>query len=43
MLLEMVAGAFGDRLAVGTGDRGLTYQQLHDRAGGGAAVSSTVS
>ncbi|MEZ5179831.1 MAG: class I adenylate-forming enzyme family protein [Acidimicrobiales bacterium] len=38
MLLEMVAGAFGDRLAVGTGDRGLTYQQLHDRAGGGAAV-----
>lgn len=36
MLLEMVAAAFGDRLAVGTAERGLTYQQLLDRAGRGA-------
>jgi acyl-CoA synthetase (AMP-forming)/AMP-acid ligase II len=36
MLLEMVAAAFGDRLAVGTAARGLTYQQLLDRAGAGA-------
>ncbi len=41
MLLEMVAGAFGDRLAVGTLRRGLTYQQLLDRAAaGGEAVAA---
>jgi acyl-CoA synthetase (AMP-forming)/AMP-acid ligase II len=38
MLLEMIASAFGDRLAVGTATDGLTYQQLHDRAGSGAEV-----
>lgn len=38
MLLEMVASAFGDRVAVGTASRGLTYQELHDRAGAGAEV-----
>ncbi len=38
MLLEMVASAFGDRLAVGRAKCGLTYQQLHDRAGAGAQV-----
>jgi acyl-CoA synthetase (AMP-forming)/AMP-acid ligase II len=38
MLLEMVASAFGDRLAIGTATRGLTYQQLHERAGAGAAL-----
>ena len=35
MLLEMVASAFGDRLAIGTAAGGLTYQQLLDRAGAG--------
>ena len=38
MLLEMVASAFGDRVAVGTRAGGLTYQQLLDRAGAGAEV-----
>ena len=38
MLLEMIASALGDRLGVGTAARGLTYQQLHDRAGAGAEV-----
>jgi acyl-CoA synthetase (AMP-forming)/AMP-acid ligase II len=38
MLLEMVASAFGDRLALGTTAGGLTYQQLLDRAGAGAEV-----
>ncbi len=38
MLLEMIALAFGDRLAVGSAAQGLTYQQLHDRAGAGAEV-----
>jgi len=36
MLLEMVAGAFGDRLAIGTTARGVTYAQLLERAGRGA-------
>lgn len=40
MLLEMVASAFGDRLALGTAARGLTYGQLLDRAAaGGDAVA----
>ncbi len=38
MLLEMVASAFGDRVAVGSTARGSTYRQLHDRAGAGAEV-----
>ena len=38
MLLEMVASAFGDRLAIGTAARGLTYQQLLDRAANGSGV-----
>ncbi len=38
MLLEMIASAFGDRLGIGTASGGLTYQQLHDRAGAGAEV-----
>jgi acyl-CoA synthetase (AMP-forming)/AMP-acid ligase II len=38
MLLEMIASAFGDRLAVGTAADGLTYQQLLDRSGAGAEV-----
>ncbi len=38
MLLEMIASAFGDRLGIGTAAHGLTYQQLHDRAGAGAEV-----
>jgi acyl-CoA synthetase (AMP-forming)/AMP-acid ligase II len=34
MLLEMAAGGFGDRTALGSRDgSGLTYQQLFDRAG----------
>jgi acyl-CoA synthetase (AMP-forming)/AMP-acid ligase II len=37
MLLEMVVGAFGDRLGVGTADRGLTYRELADRAARGGA------
>ena len=38
MLLEMIASAFGDRLGIGTASHGLTYQQLHERAGAGAEV-----
>ena len=38
MLLEMIASAFGDRIAVGSRTGGLTYQQLADRAGAGAEV-----
>lgn len=38
MLLEMIVSAFGDRLGIGTRDDGLTYQQLHDRAGSGAEL-----
>jgi acyl-CoA synthetase (AMP-forming)/AMP-acid ligase II len=37
MLLEMAASGMGDRVALGTRDDGLTYQQLYDRAGGAAA------
>ena len=37
MLLEMVVSAFADRIAVGTTARHLTYQQLWDAAGAGAA------
>ena len=36
LLLEMIASAVGDRLAVGRRGAGLTFQQLHDRAGAGA-------
>jgi acyl-CoA synthetase (AMP-forming)/AMP-acid ligase II len=38
MLLEMVASAFGDRVAVGTAANGLTYEELLARAGAGASV-----
>lgn len=38
MLLEMVASAFGDRLAIGTAGTGITYEQLLARAGAGAEV-----
>jgi len=38
MLLEMVASALGHRRAVGTRERGITYQQLLGRAGTGAEV-----
>lgn len=38
LLLEMIASAFGDRLAVGRRGGGLTYQELHDRAGAGAEL-----
>ena len=38
MLLEMIASAFGDRLAIGSLADGITYQQLLDRAAAGAAV-----
>lgn len=38
MLLEMAAGGFGDRTAIGSRDgSGLTYQQLFDHAGAAAA------
>ena len=37
MLLEMAAGAFGDRVAFQNGDDRLTYQQLFDAAGALAA------
>ena len=36
MLLEMAAGGFGDRVAIGSRDGGLTFQQLFDRAGAAA-------
>jgi long-chain acyl-CoA synthetase len=38
MLLEMAADGFGDRVAVGSHDGGMTYRQLYERAGAGAAV-----
>ncbi|MFZ4519893.1 MAG: class I adenylate-forming enzyme family protein [Microthrixaceae bacterium] len=38
MLLEMVAGAFGDRLGVGTAARGLTYGELSDRSARGSVL-----
>jgi len=38
MLLEMVAAAFGDRLGVGTADRGLTYGELADRSARGGRL-----
>src|SRR4051794_3008392 len=38
MLLEMIAGAFGDRLAIGSLADGITYAQLFDRAAAGAAL-----
>lgn len=38
MLLEMVAGAFGFRLGVGTAEHGITYEDLRDRAARGAAL-----
>lgn len=37
MLLEMAASGLGDRVAVGSLDGGLTYQQLFDHAGEAAA------
>jgi acyl-CoA synthetase (AMP-forming)/AMP-acid ligase II len=37
MLLEMAAGAYGDRVAFQNGDDQLTYQQLYDAAGALAA------
>jgi acyl-CoA synthetase (AMP-forming)/AMP-acid ligase II len=36
MLLEMAASGFGDRVAVGPRNGGLTYQELFDRAGAAA-------
>ena len=39
MLLEMVAGAFGFRLGVGTAERGLTYEDLANRAARGGALA----
>ncbi|MDH3706886.1 MAG: acyl--CoA ligase [Acidimicrobiia bacterium] len=33
MLLEMASSGFGDRVAIGTGDDALTYQELFDNAG----------
>ena len=38
MLLEMVAGAFGFRLGIGTAERGVTYEELRDRSARGAGV-----
>ena len=38
MLLEMAAGAYGDRIAFQNGDDRLTYQQLFDAAGALAAT-----
>jgi acyl-CoA synthetase (AMP-forming)/AMP-acid ligase II len=37
MLLEMAASGMGDRVALGTLDAGLTYQELYEQAGGAAA------
>jgi acyl-CoA synthetase (AMP-forming)/AMP-acid ligase II len=42
LLLEMMASAFGDRIAFGTRDAGLSYRRLHDRAGAGAAYLRSV-
>jgi acyl-CoA synthetase (AMP-forming)/AMP-acid ligase II len=38
LLLEMIASAFGDRLAIGTAASGITYAELLARAGAGAEV-----
>jgi acyl-CoA synthetase (AMP-forming)/AMP-acid ligase II len=38
MLLEMVASAFGDRLGLGTAERGLTYGQLLERSARGGSI-----
>jgi acyl-CoA synthetase (AMP-forming)/AMP-acid ligase II len=38
MLLEMIASAFGDRIAIGTLADGITYGELLSRAGAGAEV-----
>ncbi len=38
LLLEMVAGAFADRIGIGRRRDGLTYQQLYQRAGSGAEL-----
>ena len=40
MLLEMAAGAFGERVAFQNGDDKLTYQQLFDASGALAALVS---
>ncbi len=40
MLLEMAAGAMGDRIAVGTKADGITYQELYERAQRAAQVIS---
>jgi acyl-CoA synthetase (AMP-forming)/AMP-acid ligase II len=37
MLLEMAASGLGDRVAIGSLEAGLTYQQLFDRSGAAAA------
>ncbi len=42
MLLEMMASAFGDRIAFGTRAAGLSYGRLHDGAGVGAAYLRSV-
>lgn len=42
LLLDMVVGAFGDRLAVGTRARGLTYAELSDRAARGGAIAAGI-
>jgi acyl-CoA synthetase (AMP-forming)/AMP-acid ligase II len=38
MLLEMAAEGFGDRVAVGDRERGLTFRDLHARAAGAATL-----
>jgi acyl-CoA synthetase (AMP-forming)/AMP-acid ligase II len=38
MLLEMIASAFADRLAIGTSAGGITYGELLARAGAGAEI-----
>jgi acyl-CoA synthetase (AMP-forming)/AMP-acid ligase II len=38
MLLDMAAAGFGERVGFGPRDRGLTYQELRQRAGAGAAL-----
>ncbi|MDH4169184.1 MAG: acyl--CoA ligase, partial [Acidimicrobiia bacterium] len=41
MLLEMASSGFGDRVAIGTGDDALTYQELFDKAGQAATRFAT--
>ena len=41
MLLEMASSGFGDRVAIGTGDESLTYQQLFDQASRAATHFAT--